>query len=418
MPLRVRTLFWYLLGGRRAILDVAANRWALPVGFLFVLSAGFAREYDGEDLWHEPWHVFLPLGASLLSSLLLFCLAYVRVDIVGAPRPEFFSAYLSFLGLFWLTAPLAWLYAVPYERFLTPPGAVQANLATLAVVSYWRVALMARVLVVLMGYRWWTAVFLVMAFADVLALISLWFLPVPIIPIMGGLRLSESEQLIQATASVVLLFGCCSLPLWWIGLFVSLVHDKPRWKARPAGWSRSGVSWTLSAVAAASMVVWTFVLPHTQREQQLRFEAERAFRARRISELLSLLSRHERDEFPPSWDPPPRFVLWESVSHATYLDTFHELKRNDLAPWVREVYREKWKQFLRAYHMMLRDEDLPRVRALFDEVPDWPQVRGELLKESPFGEMKLLDRLEERLGRPPGGQPPPANATPAGHGKP
>ena len=41
---------------------------------LFVISAGFAREYDGEDLLHQPWHVLLPLVTSLITSLLLFVL--------------------------------------------------------------------------------------------------------------------------------------------------------------------------------------------------------------------------------------------------------------------------------------------------------------------------------------------------------
>ena len=44
------------------------------IGLLFVLAAGVAREYDGEDLWHEPWHVLLPLGASLATSLVLYLL--------------------------------------------------------------------------------------------------------------------------------------------------------------------------------------------------------------------------------------------------------------------------------------------------------------------------------------------------------
>src|SRR5206468_2426101 len=99
----------------------------------FVLSAGLAREYDGEDLLAEPWHLAIPLGASLASSFLLFAVAYVVAVFRGAPCEPFYGRYLYFLGLFWMTAPLAWLYAIPYERFLSPVGAVQANLLTLGV---------------------------------------------------------------------------------------------------------------------------------------------------------------------------------------------------------------------------------------------------------------------------------------------
>ena len=52
-----------------------------------------------------------------------------------------------------MTAPLAWLYAIPYERFLSPVGATRANLWTLGLVAAWRVLLIIRVLVVLLSYR-------------------------------------------------------------------------------------------------------------------------------------------------------------------------------------------------------------------------------------------------------------------------
>src|SRR6478609_360522 len=100
----IGTLFRYLIGDREAILAIAGSRHSLWVGLLFVLSAGLAREYDGEDLLHEPWHVFLPLGASLVSSLLLFTLAFGFALSKGEPWRDTPRRYLSFLGLFWMTA--------------------------------------------------------------------------------------------------------------------------------------------------------------------------------------------------------------------------------------------------------------------------------------------------------------------------
>src|SRR5439155_26698401 len=173
----IRTLLRYLIGDWQAILDIAADRRAFWVGLLFVLSAGFAREYDGEDLWHEPWHLLIPLAASLVSSFVLFTICFVRVANNDPDRPSFFAGYRSFLTLFWMTAPLAWLYAVPYERFLDPLDAVRMNLFTLGLVSLWRVVLMVRVARVIFGYSRATAPFLVLLFADVVALLALCFLP-------------------------------------------------------------------------------------------------------------------------------------------------------------------------------------------------------------------------------------------------
>src|SRR5580700_9011821 len=113
----IRTLFRFLIGDRQAILEIAADRRALWVGLLLVVSAAFARDYDGEDLVHEPWRLLLPLGASVASSFVLFLLTFGKAIASDAARPSFLTAYRSFLTLFWMTAPLAWLYAVPYERF-------------------------------------------------------------------------------------------------------------------------------------------------------------------------------------------------------------------------------------------------------------------------------------------------------------
>src|SRR6185503_2799832 len=53
------------------------------------------------------------------------------------------------MAVFWMTAPIAWLYAIPVERFLDTYHAAQANIALLGIVSLWRVLLMSRIMAVL-----------------------------------------------------------------------------------------------------------------------------------------------------------------------------------------------------------------------------------------------------------------------------
>src|SRR5205823_5503904 len=131
--------------------------------------------------------------------------------------PSFISGYRSFLSLFWMTAPLAWLYAIPYERFLDPLQATQANLITLGIVATWRVMLMIRVGVVLMGLSVWGSLGLVMAYADIVALIAVSLMPeVPVIREMGGVRspLNDAEAAVKGAGNLV---GCCgggTLPIW------------------------------------------------------------------------------------------------------------------------------------------------------------------------------------------------------------
>ena len=61
------------------------------------------------------------------------------------------------MGLFWMTAPIAWLYAIPVERFFGSYSAAVANITLLGVVSLWRVLLMSRVIQVVTGRSYFRA---------------------------------------------------------------------------------------------------------------------------------------------------------------------------------------------------------------------------------------------------------------------
>ena len=108
------------------------------------------------------WMVEAPLTAPTSHGGLLdvFRRRYVLRLLV---RKEIQARYNgSFLGLFWMTAPLAWAYAVPYERLLSPWQATAFNLATLALVALWRVVLMVRVVKVVLNYSWAASICAVM----------------------------------------------------------------------------------------------------------------------------------------------------------------------------------------------------------------------------------------------------------------
>ena len=261
----IGTLLGYLIGVRSATLTLAERPRTWLIGLVFVFSAGFAREYDGEDLVHEPWYLLAPLGASLVASFVLFCVLYVPGRMAGADSPPSFTAYRTFLGLFWMTAPLAWLYAIPYERLFDPVTAAYANVYTLALVSAWRVALMVRVGVVLFGLSPWAALFRVVAYADTVALIAINILPFPIIEIMGGLRVSDAEMAVRSAAQTFVCWGGVSLILWWL-LAIS-ADNRSSW-ALP--WRKGGqpaasdvlsstrghavpASWSLRILAVASL---------------------------------------------------------------------------------------------------------------------------------------------------------------------
>jgi hypothetical protein len=369
--MRISTLLRYLLGDRQAILAVAANRATLWLGLLFVLSAALARDYDGEDLLHEPRHLLIPFGASLAASLVLFIVAYGMAICKDAPARQFFPAYRSFLGLFWLTAPLAWLYAIPYERFLNPMQAVQANLFTLALVAVWRVALMVRILNVTMGYPLLAALCLVMTFANAVSLSLLSFLPFPITDFMAGLRLSEADSIRRSVAVLVLEGGFCTLPIWVAGALSLGFVGQRYWrvaKLDPAKGTRP--SWAMWLLACSSVAGWLLVLPFTQPEQQLRRRVELLFADGRTADALAEMSAHNVTDFPPHWEPPPRFPT------SRVLDTWDEIEKGPVPPWIRQVYLRKLQDLLSSRYNIY--PDLERIGRLLSRLPEGPGIIEEL----------------------------------------
>jgi hypothetical protein len=191
------TLGAYLVGDRKAILELAGDWRTLPVSLLFVFSAALAREYDGRNLLAEPHHLALPFVASLSASVLLFIVCFVLpLASAGVPTSLDAKALGLFTGLFLMTAPLAWIYVIPFEQFLSPLAALQLNLVLLGIGSVWRVVLISRVIAVLTGRTWWIAFVRVLFVSCVVLVAASSALDVPLFLIMGGIRMTPSEELL------------------------------------------------------------------------------------------------------------------------------------------------------------------------------------------------------------------------------
>jgi hypothetical protein len=365
----ISTVLKYLVGYREAILQIGRTPGALWLGALFVLSAGFAREYDGKDLWAEPWHLVVPFAASLATSFLLFSLVYGVARRRGIGEQPFLPAYRSFLALYWMTAPLAWLYAIPVERMLAPGDAMQANLWLLGTVAVWRVALMTRVVSVLYGASTWAALWPVMLFADSVALVALFLTPLPVFNVMGGVRLSEREQVI---VTVVFFFSITSVAtwlLWFLGTMRTL--EGPRtWQyalaeARPVG----KVSRPLWILGGCTIAVWLPILPRTQPEQRLRHAVEMDFSERRIADAVSKMSAHRLADFPPHWDPPPH-VAYAEEDQLPLLDVLEVAIDPGVPAWIQDIYADKLENQMRAWSWFENHRtDLGRLLTILQRMP-------------------------------------------------
>jgi hypothetical protein len=203
---------------------------------------------------------------------------------------------------------------------------------------------MVRVVAVVMGYRGWQAFFLVVLLADVEAFLALWFVPRPVIGIMGGIRLTASERLLASTGSIATVLTFLGFLPLLIGAIAALVTSKPQWQPHHEEVKAPDAS--LLALAVLSLAGWVAVLPFTQPEQILRRQVELAFKERRVADALAIMSAHEPGDFPPHWDPPPP-QGWAGQRRPvpSLADVYWEMSEAPPAAWVRAVYREKLRNY-------------------------------------------------------------------------
>lgn len=119
----------------RPVSSAVHTQWRafLIFGLVCTWLAGIGRYWDNPRA-----HLWQTLGLGSLAYV--FILAFIIWALLAPLRPRNWS-YRNVLLFLTLTSPLALLYAVPVEKFMTWEAAVQANVAFLGVVAAWRVAL-------------------------------------------------------------------------------------------------------------------------------------------------------------------------------------------------------------------------------------------------------------------------------------
>jgi hypothetical protein len=329
--------FKYLLGQSEAIYRVAASRAALWTGIALVLLTSVARNYDQTHLLENPFlWIFGSLLFSLVSGSWLYAVVYAgfarrEMSAPGDARPAEGGGWLSFMGLFWMTAPIAWLYAIPVERFLDSIAATRANVALLALVSLWRVLLMARVIQVTTKAPFLHALMWMMFAASVEVLVVFFFgagFSKALIASMGGMRNSPEEEIMLETMGAAM-FGA----LWLapISFVVALVwRPKHLLQSLPLS-AKESVRWPALAVAAGLWIAIAFV-PQRELANTMRFE--RLLAAGRAREALDVLASRKPEDFAPARTLPPK--PFERSLFTELPEVFGAIQVSD-PPWVREL---------------------------------------------------------------------------------
>ena len=254
--MNLRNLIGFFFGRRAAIEALAKERGTLWLGLFFVLTAGVAREYDQEWAFHWILPYFLPLILSSVLGLLFFVFAeaaYVR-EVPGA----LVRHMRVFFSMFWLTAPLAWLYAIPVEHFASMRAAIIVNTALLAVVSVWRVVLFARVLSVLLKVSWLLIVCNILFGGGVLMFIGSLGRTMSLVDVMGGMLHTPDVKLKLWILDKVMVAAGTAAFVGFVSLFFIPRCDR-NLRTYPEPERRGPFLWALVAVVtlvcAAGMLV-------------------------------------------------------------------------------------------------------------------------------------------------------------------
>lgn len=429
--MRLRHIPLFLVGDRNAILAIAGSRWALLIGFLFVMSASLARNYDGADLLppSPEWKVLTHgLGASVGNSLLLFLIVYLAASIRGAKRadgtlPAFGGAFLVFIGLFWMTAPMGWLYGIPFERMYDAPvDAIIANLWLLALVSVWRVVLITRVLAVLWNSRFVPLLLVVLLFSDIVVFVAAYSMPTPLIDFMGGLQHSQEDQLVVEITLQVIILTVLAFPVLLIAAPIGLKWFVPRWWEANEGVAGADVGesgevgppYACIAVAIAAVMLWFIPMGITQAEQRNRRQAEVMLRGGEVGQAIAFMSELERSDFPPVWDPPPRLGYGERIPRIEVIARL--IHEPEVAGWVMAMYLPKVERSLKkrpfyGTYPTFQDAVEEARRLLNDQSPDETMIEHLLQREPglrvllargrelPVAERRAVEELLEIIER-------------------
>jgi hypothetical protein len=299
-----------------------------------------------------------------------------------------------------MTAPLAWLYAIPVERFMSAVGATQVNLILLGMVSVWRVALMVRTISILTGCGWIQVLFRVMFFGNVVALVVTFVMPVPVISVMGGVPYSRQEALILSAANTIMVLGLMTLPIWLVGLLL-FRRVQESWMNSWNGFVESSSPHKgMWGVVGCALMIWIPILPFTQAEQRLRHTVEEFYRAGNQSEALSLMAKYKREDFPPAWDPPPRPAYRDPIRDVLRATEF--VLDEQVPDWMRELYVAKFRvAFAKPSHWTIgsfKGDELDRFLTLLDRLPDTEDLRKANQHMIEGMQEALKDGEEEEIG--------------------
>ncbi len=391
--MRPSDLLLYLVGHRGAIERISASRQALWAGALLVVSAGIARNYDHLSLLAQPQWILGPFGMSLFSAGLIWLM--LMAGISSYPQNSKDPAFRTFLTFFWLTAPCAWLYGFPVERFTDLLRATQWNFAFLIVVSVWRVALIVRVVTVLTG----AAAGRVLAWVILPACIEMGLgslvKGLSLVGIMGGVRLPPHHDFLKQASGFVM---TSSLWLGMASLLAIIVYffREREGETKPLCRERIAESRGVIQAAAGCLLGWILIAIPVQGPVRQTYQLSRYFADQQWREGIDYAAVRKRSDFSPiHYLPPDPFGKYYGSSSMLLLEAMNGTEPE----WLRQEWIGQAVMELDLKLISVPSGD--GARKILDR---YPQIKAALAPKAQrlkkeadleWGDRRWLDRYQE-----------------------
>ncbi len=339
----VGTWIRYLFGHAESIRALARSAGAWQVSLALVLLTSIARNYDQTWIGEKPFHWIAGniLFSTVSGSALFVWVRIFMTNRIDDPNVPFGASWRQFMGLFWGTAPVAWLYAIPVERWAGSMEAAHFNLTLLAVVSLWRVLLMARIIGVLHSAAFWRALCWVLSMACVevvVVMLGSGTLSRQIMAGMGGLRNSPEEDVLAralSTTAGVAFYGF--IPMLILGLVARMLGN-PRFTANLVP-GAGRLPWIGVAVAAA---LWIGVAIPAQQQTRSNAEIDALAANGEWRQVINHLIAHEPQAYAASRQLPPKVYEYEVYEGLPGL--LGAIRTNDPVR-IHQLAVSKWTQF-------------------------------------------------------------------------
>lgn len=335
VPVGVLDLVGFLFGIRGSIERLLQARQSLVLATALVFTAALAREYDAVSLTHKPWDLLGSFGASIILCTIIYLMVIGCLWIGWRQKPSA-RDYKVFLTGYWLTAPLAWLYAFPIETMASEIESLRFNLTALSVVSIWRVLLFSRVVSIIYAIAFWRSLVWVLVPCMAIAFYFLVSAILPMVSIMGGIRMTETQAMIYAYQNnVASIIFFAAVPVLVLFAYSELAPAHPS--------RQLSITTNSNRIAGQLWVVPVLVLGllgvGCSKFQPLLWRAEMVNRLLvegKFAEAVAELERQGREQFPEAWEPPPNFSDAEN-GRPSMLAMLHSLREQQASIWINDL---------------------------------------------------------------------------------